>query len=160
MSFLLYAGSKRSRNNWASVMKSWLWVIDNRIQDDIFQENVDVDEALVIHMMIEDTGPLVHESRSSKRLLYTSKHTKMNYKMMKLRLNGIWQRFWRRFRQWLRRGFRWRFRRIEHCMITLEYTYMILLMFILWFFISLLLYRIYLYDYTYIYYIITLKFIL
>ncbi|KAI5652782.1 hypothetical protein M9H77_29969 [Catharanthus roseus] len=37
-----------------------------RLTDDAFQENVDVDEGSIIDEMIEDVGPLIHESRSSE----------------------------------------------------------------------------------------------
>ncbi|KAI5664730.1 hypothetical protein M9H77_24053 [Catharanthus roseus] len=70
-------------------MKSRPRVIDAPSQDDALQENTNIDESSTIDAMIEDIGTLVHDSRSSEELESTSKHISRNYKMMKLRSNGI-----------------------------------------------------------------------
>ncbi|KAI5673278.1 hypothetical protein M9H77_13642 [Catharanthus roseus] len=67
VSFLPYPSSKRPRTDWISVMKSQTRVIDVIVQDDAFQENMDVHEALTIDVMIEDVDLLsmilVHRER-------------------------------------------------------------------------------------------------
>ncbi|KAI5661838.1 hypothetical protein M9H77_21161 [Catharanthus roseus] len=54
-------------------------VMDVPIQDDAFQENVDICKGLSIDALIEDIILLVHDSHSSE----------VNYKMMKLKSNWI-----------------------------------------------------------------------
>ncbi|KAI5649504.1 hypothetical protein M9H77_35509 [Catharanthus roseus] len=68
VSFLPYPGSKRSRTDWVNVMKSRPHLIDVPHQDDKFQENMDIHEGSTIDVMIEDVGPLVHESHLSEEL--------------------------------------------------------------------------------------------
>ncbi|KAI5652549.1 hypothetical protein M9H77_29736 [Catharanthus roseus] len=63
-----HPSSKTPRTNWVSVMKSPPQLIDVLVQDDAFQENEDVKEGSSIDAMIEDVGPLVHESCSSEEL--------------------------------------------------------------------------------------------
>ncbi|KAI5681805.1 hypothetical protein M9H77_03033 [Catharanthus roseus] len=50
------------------VMKSQPHLIDVPHQDDVFQENVDIHNGSAIDVIIEDVGPLIHESRSSEEL--------------------------------------------------------------------------------------------
>ncbi|KAI5680842.1 hypothetical protein M9H77_02069 [Catharanthus roseus] len=62
VSFLPYPGSKRPRTDCDCVIKSQPRLIDISVQDDAFQENVDIDEASTLDVMIEDVGPLIYES--------------------------------------------------------------------------------------------------
>ncbi|KAI5659139.1 hypothetical protein M9H77_27932 [Catharanthus roseus] len=78
--FLPYPGYKRPRIYLISAIKSRLRVIDVPVQDDAFKENVDVHEALIIDVMIEDLRLLVHEPRSSEELILTSRHISRSYK--------------------------------------------------------------------------------
>ncbi|KAI5672886.1 hypothetical protein M9H77_13250 [Catharanthus roseus] len=68
VSFMPYLAFKKRRTDWLSVMKSQPRVIDVLIQDNTFQENVDIGEGATINAMIEDIGPLVHDSRSPEEL--------------------------------------------------------------------------------------------
>ncbi|KAI5676390.1 hypothetical protein M9H77_07340 [Catharanthus roseus] len=56
--FLPYPSFKRPRNDWVSMVKSRLRLIDN----------VDIHDGSAIDVTIEDVGPFVHESRSSEEL--------------------------------------------------------------------------------------------
>ncbi|KAI5661346.1 hypothetical protein M9H77_20669 [Catharanthus roseus] len=63
-----YGGYDSFVTDWVRVVKSQPRLIDVPHQDDAFQENMDIHDCSAIDVMIEEVGPLVHESRSSEEL--------------------------------------------------------------------------------------------